>query len=72
MRCHKIDTCAFFDYYKRKFGDQTLQALIGAYCEGFFQPQCKRLKYLEERGEEPPVDLCPDGYQAGTGNKIYS
>jgi len=28
------------------------------------------LAYMAERGEEPPVDLCPDGYKAGTGDKV--
>lgn len=72
MRCHKINTCAFFEVYKRRLGDNRLQTMINAYCEGPFQPLCKRLKYLAERGEEPPVDLCPDGYQVCTANKIYS
>jgi hypothetical protein len=71
MRCHKIETCAFFAYYKKRYGDQTLKALVSAYCEGFFQPECKRFKFMAERGEEPPVELCPDGYVAGTLNKIY-
>jgi hypothetical protein len=72
MRCEKIETCAFFNLYKNRFGDLAYQSLLSAYCEGVFQPLCKRLKYIKERGEEPPLDLCPDGYQAGTGNKIYS
>ena len=72
MRCPKINTCAFFEYYKNRFGERELKTLVSAYCEGYFQPLCKRLKYFEVRGEEPPVDFCPDGYLAGTENKIPS
>ena len=71
MRCYKIDDCAFFQHYQDRFGESALEELMSTYCQGPYQPLCKRLKYIEERGAEPPIDLCPDGYQAGTDNKIY-
>lgn len=72
MRCYKIDSCAFFRFYQGRFGEKALKTLVESYCQGPLHPMCKRLKYLAVRGEEPPVDLCPDGYQAGTGKKLYS
>lgn len=71
MKCYKINDCAFFALYKSKLGDQRLQTIINSYCEGPFQPLCKRLIYMAMRDETPPLDLCPDGYQFGTGKKIY-
>lgn len=72
MRCYKIDNCAFFEHYRARFGEKRLQTLISSYCEGPFQPLCKRLVFIARHGENPPIDLCPDGYQAGTGNKLIT
>ena len=70
MRCYKIDTCAFFNHYRSRFGEKAFKDLVSSFCEGPLQPLCRRLAYLAVRGEEPPVDLCPDGYKAGTGIKV--
>lgn len=72
MICHKLETCGYFQKYKNKIGDQRYEKLVKAYCKGPFQPICKRLKYMVEKGEEAPPDLRPDGYQAGTNKKIYA
>jgi hypothetical protein len=32
---------------------------------------CRRLKFQAEMGENPPDDLCPNGYRAGSHHKIY-
>jgi hypothetical protein len=70
MLCHKIDSCAFFNHYQSRFGEKVLGGLMKSYCRGPLQPICRRLAYMAARGEEPPVDLCPDGYKAGTGIKV--
>jgi hypothetical protein len=70
MRCYKINTCAFFSHYRDRFGEKAFKELVGSFCEGPLQPLCRRLAYMAVRGEEPPLDLCPDGYKAGTGIKI--
>ena len=70
MRCFKIETCAFFSHYKSRFGEKAFKKLVNSYCKGPLQPLCRRLAYMAVRGEEPPVDLCPDGYKAGTGDKV--
>jgi len=67
MRCQKIDTCAFFSQYKSRFGKKGIEHLVDSYCKGVLQPLCRRLSYIAVRGEEPPIDLCPDGYNAVTG-----
>lgn len=71
MKCYKIQTCAFHEHYKNRLGDKKLQTILDSYCEGPFQPLCKRLTYIAVRGEEPPIDLCPDGYQFGTGKRLF-
>ena len=72
MQCYKINSCAFFGHYRERFGEARLQTLIRAYCEGPLQPMCKRLLFIARHDVEPPVDLCPDGFQAGTGNRLIS
>jgi hypothetical protein len=71
MICPRLDTCEFFRKYKEVIGDHRYELLASSYCKGSLQPLCKRLKYLAEQGEDPPVDLRPDGYEAGTNRKLY-
>lgn len=70
MLCYKIDSCAFLNHYKNRFGEKTLRGLMNSYCKGPLQPLCRRLAYMAACGEDPPIDLCPDGYKAGTGTKV--
>jgi hypothetical protein len=70
MHCDKIYNCVFFCHYNNRFGKKAFNILVGSYCKGPLQPFCRRLAYMAVRGEEPPVDLCPDGYKAGTGDKV--
>jgi hypothetical protein len=71
MICHRLETCGYFQKYKDVIGDQRYDLMVRSYCKGPLQPLCKRLKYLTEKGEDPPVDLRPDGYESGTNNKMY-
>jgi hypothetical protein len=64
------NTCAFFNHYRSRFGEKAFKDLVSSFCEGPLQPLCRRLAYMAVRGEEPPIDLCPDGYKAGTGIKV--
>ena len=63
MNCYKLETCAFICHYEARFGEMAFKTLVSTYCKGSLQPLCKRLVYMAVRGEEPPVDLCPDGYK---------
>jgi hypothetical protein len=70
MHCYKISACAFFAHYQSRFGEKAFKLMVNSYCMGPLQPMCRRLAFMAVRGEEPPVDLCPDGFKAGTGIKI--
>jgi len=58
--CPKLETCPFF----QKFGpdlQDTCKALIGIYCRGPMQGQCKRLDFRIVNGYRPPDDMMPNG-----------
>ena len=71
MLCHRLETCGFFQKYKDVIGDQRYEMIVRSFCKGSLQPLCKRLKYMAEKGEDPPPGLRPDGYEAGTNKKMY-
>jgi hypothetical protein len=70
MVCPRLEHCGFFREHRNSAGRNRYELLLRSYCQGPFQPLCKRLKYMLEREEEPPAQLRPDGYQAGTNIRI--
>jgi hypothetical protein len=71
MLCDQSDTCLYYTTHKYRASRRQYQLLVDSYCEGVLQPMCKRLKYRQETGEEPPDELCPNGYRAGSHHKLY-
>jgi len=71
MSCDRIDLCVFYKTHKYRMSTRQYQLLVSTYCEGSLSPACRRKKFRQERGEEPPDELCPNGYRAGSHQKLY-
>lgn len=71
MLCERFENCTFYKAFKDQISTREYEFLIRSYCEGAFQERCKRLKYWRERGESPPAEMNPLGYNISTLKKIY-
>jgi hypothetical protein len=71
MLCERFATCAFFKIYKNDISTRQYEFLIATYCEGDLQPQCKRMKWRQNKNEEPPETLLPNGYLIGSTSRVY-
>jgi hypothetical protein len=71
MLCERFATCAFFKIYKNEISTRQYEFLIATYCEGDLQPQCKRMKWRQNKNEEPPETLLPNGYLIGSTSRVY-
>lgn len=71
MLCERFATCSFHKVFKDQLSSREYEFFIRSYCEGASQSRCKRLQYWRERGEEPPAEMNPLGYEIGTLRKIY-
>ena len=71
MLCEHSADCVYYRTHKYKTSRRQYQLLVDSYCEGVLQPMCRRQKYQKETGANPPDELCPNGYQAGSHHKIY-
>ena len=71
MICERHETCAFFNTYKNNISTRQYELLLNTYCEGKLQAMCRRMKWRTEKNEEPPADLCPNGYLVGKSKKFY-
>ena len=68
--CERYHDCVFCKAIRYLLNPRKYELLVGSYCEGPLQPKCRRLKWRRERNEEPPDDLCPNGYRLGSHIKI--
>jgi len=71
MLCERFVTCAFFKTYKNDISTRQYEFLIATYCEGDLRPQCKRMKWRQNKKEEPPETLLPNGYLIGSTSRVY-
>lgn len=71
MLCEHAVDCVYYRTHKYKTSRRQYQLLVSSYCEGVLQPMCRRIRFKNETGEEPPDELCPNGYQAGSHHKLY-
>ena len=61
-RCDRASSCAFFTNHSLQISDRLYDFLVATYCEGDLQPRCKRRKWHEEKEENPPELMLPNGY----------
>ena len=71
MVCKQLDKCPFYGRKTFELSDKQFEFFVHTFCIGDFQHMCMRQKWREEFGEDPPDELCPDGYSAITKEKIY-
>jgi len=71
MRCHKFESCAFFNACKNDLSMRQYTLLVDSYCDGQLQSKCRRMKWQREQLEPPPLNLCPNGYLVGEAAKFY-
>ena len=71
MLCERFATCAFFKTYKNDISNRQYEFLSATYCEGDLRPQCKRMKWRQNKKEEPPETLLPNGYLIGSTSRVY-
>ena len=71
MLCERFATCTFFKTYKNDISNRQYEFLIATYCEGDLRPQCKRMKWRQNKKEEPPETLLPNGYLIGSTSRVY-
>ena len=61
-RCDRAFSCAFFTNHSLHISARQHDFLVATYCEGELQQRCKRRKWQQEKGEDPPAHLLPNGY----------
>lgn len=70
MLCKHSDNCSYYRTFRYQQNSKQYQLLVESYCEGTLRASCHRLKYVDEFGTEPPAELAPNGYLAGTHKKL--
>jgi len=61
-RCDKVPACAFFTGPNLNISTRLRDFLVATYCEGELQLRCKRRKWQEDKGDDPPGQMLPNGY----------
>lgn len=69
MNCRFSKNCVYYATSRYKTNQRQHKLLVESYCEGTLSPKCRRIIYETEFGIEPPEDLAPNGYIAGTHKK---
>lgn len=62
MSCPNFDACDLWKHYTHKISDEHYNFLVQSFCATDNYLNCKRFKWKNEKNEEPPFDMLPNGF----------